>query len=125
SGKYVTIIGDDDIVTEELFNILEIIENQGISSAIFNKAIYKWPDVVYKRHKLRFLNIRTPQLTIPHFKGKITIINPMQELVKTLESGAKGLLKMPNVYHGIVERKLLDEIYKITGSYFPGPSPDM
>lgn len=125
SGKYVTIIGDDDIVTEELFNILELIENQGITSAIFNKAIYKWDDVVYKRHKFQFLNIRTPQLTVPHFRGKISIINPMQELVKTIKSGAKGLFKMPNVYHGIVERRLLDDIYKITGSYFPGPSPDM
>jgi hypothetical protein len=29
------------------------------------------------------------------------------------------------VYHGIVSRAALDEVYERTGTFFPGPSPDM
>ena len=32
---------------------------------------------------------------------------------------------MPRVYHGLTSRKCLDQIKEKTGSYFPGPSPDM
>ena len=32
---------------------------------------------------------------------------------------------LPRVYHGIVSRNILEQIYDITGTFFPGPSPDM
>jgi len=32
---------------------------------------------------------------------------------------------MPKLYNGIVEKALLQKIYDVCGTYFPGPSPDM
>ncbi len=32
---------------------------------------------------------------------------------------------LPKVYHAVVSRAALDRVYNKSGSYFPGPSPDM
>ena len=32
---------------------------------------------------------------------------------------------LPMFYHGIVKKKILDDIYNTCKTYFPGPSPDM
>jgi hypothetical protein len=42
-----------------------------------------------------------------------------------MKKGFKDLIDMPKVYNGIVKRDVLDKIYKINETYFPGPSPDM
>lgn len=125
SGKYICILGDDDIFSNEIVNLLDYIQYNDVDSIVFNKAIYKWDDVKYKKHRISILNINTPQLSIPKFTGKIKRIDPILELRKCILNGAKSLYKMPVVYHGIVSRKILDEVYSITGTYFPGPSPDM
>ena len=36
-----------------------------------------------------------------------------------------GLQDLPCVYHGFISNRALTALYERTGSYFPGPSPDM
>lgn len=118
SGKYVCYIGDDDTITEQMIEVVKWAETNEIESCIFPVAIYYWPDVVFKFFKY-------PTLSYTQNKATIKRLNAKSELDKCLLQGATSLNKMPKVYHGIVAKKVLDEIYKKTGSYFPGPSPDM
>lgn len=118
SGKYVTFIGDDDCISKYVCEFVELMDKCGCDSAIFNVAKYYWPGVEFKMHNF-------PNLIINNFKNKIVDVNVEQELLRVLNRGATSLELLPKVYHGIVLRKRLDEIFDITGTYFPGPSPDM
>ncbi|QOR66322.1 glycosyltransferase [Cytobacillus suaedae] len=118
SGNYVCMIGDDDTISSKIVEIVEYMIEKDIESAIFNKAKYNWPDMEFRAHKI-------PSLTVPKFTGKIITIDPEEELKKCLRQGATSLLKLPEIYHGIVKRTTLDKIFDRCNTYFPGASPDM
>lgn len=125
NGKYVCMLGDDDAFSTRILEIAEYMKKHEIESAIFNKAFYKWPDYQTFSHKFKFLNVIPPSLTIDKCHGRIIEIDVQKELEKCLRRGAVSLGKMPEVYHGIVERKILNKIYHKCGTFFPGESPDM
>lgn len=44
-GKYVTLIGDDDFINSEIFEILSIIDCHGIECVVGSLSVgYRWPD---------------------------------------------------------------------------------
>lgn len=118
SGDYISMIGDDDTYSTKIIDIVKYLKENNIESAIFNKAKYKWPDLEFHYHQL-------PSLTIPKFSSRIISISPEKELIKCLEKGAVSLGKMPEIYHGIVKRSTLDQVFNKCNTYFPGASPDM
>lgn len=118
SGAYVCMLGDDDIISSKIIEIVKYMKINDIESAIFNKASYTWPDMEFKVHKL-------PSLCINRITGKIETVDSQTELMKCLIMGATSLLKLPEVYQGIVKRTSLDKIYYKGNTYFPGSSPDM
>lgn len=118
SGKYICFMGDDDLVLKDLVHFVHEMDKRDIESAFFKRASYSWPGVSYKVHKI-------PNLHIPSFSGKIECLNVRKQLCGLLAHGAVSLNNMPQLYHGVILRSCLDEIYKLTGTYFPGPSPDM
>jgi len=118
TGKYICYIGDDDTITSQMIEIVKWLNSKNIESCIFPVAIYYWPDVVFKFFKY-------PTLSFSKGKIKIRYLNPIKELKRCLAKGATTLENMPKVYHGIVSKEALDEVYRKTGFYFPGPSPDM
>lgn len=117
-GKYVCFLGDDDLFSPKIYDFTVRMDQYKYESAIFNVAKYYWPGVKFKVHKF-------PNLIIKKFKGEISEIDIKSEFDTIMKKGAVSLGNMPKVYHGIVLRERLNEIYKITGTYFPGPSPDM
>ena len=117
-GKYVCFMGDDDLVSEKLYDFVVEMDKHGYQSAIFNKAQYYWPGVEFKSHKF-------PNLIIKKNKYKIKKINVEKEFSKLLKKGCTDLGLMPSLYHGVILRDKLNEIYEATGTFFPGPSPDM
>jgi len=117
-GKYVCFMGDDDLLSKHVVNITRRMNQANIDSALFNKAIYNWPGVEYKKHVF-------PSLNIPSFSGRVYKVNPVKEYSNLLKCGATELGKIPQLYHGIIKRQILEEIKNLTGTYFPGPSPDM
>lgn len=117
-GKFVCCIGDDDIVSKHIVNVVRWMDLNNIDSCIGAQAKFFWSDIVFKRHKFY-------SLSVSKNKSKVRYVDPSKELNKCLRHGAISLENMPKVYHAIVSRKSLDKLKNITGTFFPGPSPDM
>lgn len=117
-GRYVCFMGDDDLLSGKLVDFVGYMEQQGIDSAVFRTAQYDWPGVTHKAH-------RFPNLTIRSFDGQMKQVNVKQAYRRLLRVGAVGMEHMPQLYHGVVRRTALDQVYAACGTYFPGPSPDM
>jgi glycosyltransferase involved in cell wall biosynthesis len=115
SGEYVCFIGDDDSITEIIVSVVELLKENSIESCNVNMVGYYWPDVNNKNYYLSF----------DKRKVKVFKINTKKIFEKYLKMGMQEMLMLPRLYHGIISRKILNEIKKISGSYFPGPSPDM
>lgn len=118
SGKYVCFLGDDDLLSPFSYDFVKSMDEHEVDSAIFNVAKYYWPGTEFAAHSF-------PNLLVYKFQPSIKMINVDDEFSHLLKVGAHTLRNMPKVYHGVVARKVLDKIYKKTGTYFPGPSPDM
>ena len=118
SGRYICFMGDDDLLSEKLVDFVAYMEQENIDSAIFQLAQYNWPGVIHKAH-------RFPNLVIYTFDGQMSRINVKREYRRLLRTGAVSLEHMPQLYHGVVRRTVLDQVYAACGTYFPGPSPDM
>jgi glycosyltransferase involved in cell wall biosynthesis len=121
SGRYVIMIGDDDIVREEIIQIVRWMKENNISSVTTKKFIeYYWPD----NNREGF---EKGSLKVPEFSANIEISNNHDNLIKLAKYGFISYLSFPlsKVYHGIVDRNVLTKIKEITGNYFGGASPDI
>ncbi len=118
TGKYVCFMGDDDLLSKYILNVVEYMDRNDIDVATFKKATYVWPGTQYLMHK--FSN-----LTIPNFTGNIVYKDIKKEYRNLLLSGGTELNDIPQLYHGIVKRSILDNVKVNAGTFFPGPSPDM
>lgn len=116
NGEYVTFIGDDDAVAPQIFELAQLLKENNVDSCVCSYLMYRWPSALgnsrnsfeyYKEYNHSF---------VPKIEKMLT---------KLLRTGAHNKKGCPCVYHGIVKRELLNQVYETTGSYFPGPSPDM
>ncbi|MCX8523532.1 glycosyltransferase [Chryseobacterium formosus] len=121
SGEYICFIGDDDIFSKHLINYVIECKLKGIDAILPTKPSYSWPDI-----RSRFYgNKLSGKFSTKEFFGVEKAVDAKQILATLLKIGGCDILNLPRVYHGIVKHDLLKEIYVKTGSYFPGPSPDM
>lgn len=121
SGKFITFIGDDDGIIPLLLDYIDYIDANNIDALLPKCADYRWPDI---KHKYKQLN-QNGVVTYYKLNKKATLICPKRELMKSIRSGGFSLFNMPRLYHGVVSKEILEIVYKINGTYFPGPSPDM
>lgn len=121
SGKYVMFIGDDDIFSQHVFDLIQYMEDNSIGAAFPQNSSYSWPSVKSRFYgdKLSGKYVHTAHTC------EIKIMSAKSELKKVLKLGGTDILKLPRVYHGILRHDILKNIHNLTGSYFPGPSPDM
>ena len=117
-GRYLCFMGDDDLISRYLYGFAEQMDRVGCDAAVFQKAQYDWPGVKRRAHHF-------PSLMCPSFQGRLETVDPAEALDKLLQRGATDLGHVPQLYHGIVRRDCLERIRQRTGTYFPGPSPDM
>ncbi len=121
TGKYVCFIGDDDGVVRNILDYVKWMEDNGIDSLRSEPPIsYNWPGskgIVYdSSSKLRF---HKPT-------GKRELVTDFSEVRRhNLRRGGLEQSKNPRIYCGIVRRDVLNKVYDKTGTFFPGPSPDM
>ena len=120
NGEYVCFIGDDDGVTKHIVDCVRFMKKENIDVLMNNIVSYHWPDY-YSGSPLSYSGL----ITYDNYKNNITHINSKCVLDDIIDKGFINRGKLPLVYHGIVRRRLLDEIYKIGKTFFPGSSPDI
>jgi glycosyltransferase involved in cell wall biosynthesis len=120
-GKFICFIGDDDCVTSQIVNAAKWMEKESVDVLTFKCPIYIWTDVEFKYWGKKHTGV----LSYLNPTGKLETKNPLIELNKLLGKGGQVLKEMPLLYHGIASREVLNKIFKVTGSFFPGSCPDM
>lgn len=120
TGEYVCFIGDDDGVLPNIINCIKWMKRNDIDALRPAITIYNWPDFLdFDNNNL------SGALLYDNFSYEVKEIDINKSLRKLANRGFSHIYTIPKVYHGIVKRKCLDEIYKIGGTFSPGPSPDM
>jgi hypothetical protein len=124
TGYYVCTIGDDDAVSPEIMSAARWARSKGIdalSSQSNSGLVYFWPDFFSKTRGAGLAG----KLYIESFTGATRKIDVEAELVKCISNAGQGSLGLPRVYHGIVRRDCLVQLFLASGTYFKGVSPDV
>lgn len=123
SGEYVCMLGDDDgMLFNVSLDVLRFSKNNNFDAVNINKAEYYWPDTNHAVWK----DLLAGNIFFKEYTYKTKVIQIENELEKVLDEGAANTLRsLPRVYHGFIKKEILYELKTISGSFFPGPSPDM
>lgn len=119
SGKYLCFIGDDDGVMPSIIECVRWMDLENIDALKGAPVKYLWPDYICGKKNF------TGSLTFKPFTYSVDWVDAYKELSRRAHKGFQGIGRMPSLYHGIVSRAKLDEVFARGGTYFPGPSPDM
>lgn len=119
-GEYVIFIGDDDTVCASVVTAAKFCKEHKIDTALSELPGFNWPDMEFKGREQQ-ANL----FLMKAIDGKVTRIDPKEQVWKALKDADDIPERMPRIYHGLTSRRILNAIKKKTGSYFPGPSPDM
>jgi len=123
TGEYCIVIGDDDLINPYITDIVEKVKQANLDSLIYPKGVYYWPNVKFLK-EFKFFECSSLQFvksSALEFKEK----SSADELSNILNSGGCNLGNGPCLYHGLVKKQILDDIYSKFGSYVLGYSPDM
>ena len=122
TGKYVTFIGDDDFVSEQISDVANWAEAQQIDAIKFSfPYLYFWPDF---RHKTQDNAIAGTLRTSP-FTGKVILHDSKAAALQALANFGGGVMEMPRAYAGLVSIDLVKRIQEKYGPLFGGVSPDI
>ncbi len=124
TAEYVILIGDDDYVFPNIIKCIAWMKENNIEALGNIFSTYLWKGVTITT-KIRHI----PECTFilqKWFKNDYVIYDSKKNLDKVVSSGGGyGPQLLPRLYHGVVKKSVLDDVYKTCGTYFPGPSPDM
>lgn len=122
TGEYVCLIGDDDTITADALLAAAWARGQGIELIAPNVvANYVWPDF-----RSRYLGAgHASRLYFAKHIGGAAIHDSAAALSGALSNAAQGTDGLPKIYHGIVQRSLMERIHELSGAYFHGSSPDV
>jgi len=124
-GEYLCVIGDDDGINPEIIKIVLWAKKNNIPAIKPGlKAVYSWPQSGISMNKK---NHNNGVLNISGITCSVSSNNPRKELIRLMKDGCQKYLErdLVKLYHGIVKRAYMEDIKKITGSYFGGLSPDI
>lgn len=119
SGDYLIAIGDDDCVLPAIFELTNIVRQKGLKAVLYSlDSTYKWPNSIGDNKGILVIRRNIP---------KIKTLSTKNAIFKMVNSGNFDYQKFnfPKIYHGLVSRELLDKVYKQTGHYFSGLTPDI
>lgn len=116
TGEYICFLGDDDGFTKFILEGVRWMKREGIDAVKSSEVTYFWPDAPQGK---------SAELFFYPFSNKIKYVSAYNELIKVLKKGILDRGNMPIAYHAVVSRAVMDKVYKIAGTYFPGNSPDI
>lgn len=117
-GDYVCMIGDDDTVLPNIFSVARWAKKNRIK-AVTPKLSYGFLWNLEKSIKGRLITHRST--------NHITKLKPKKQLSLLLKNGIIQYDKydLPRLYHGLFQIDVLRSIFKKTGHYIGGLSPDI
>lgn len=122
-GRYICFIGDDDLVSPHIMEVVDWLEREGGDCLIYPPARYWWTSVVFAKES-RFQ--KPGVFWLPReCAGTVRRHDSAAELKSVLARGGVAYLNLPRLYHGIVSRHAIERIRSRFGRYVPGSSPDM
>lgn len=123
TGKYITIIGDDDGVTSGIYKAAEWALKHNYKAIKPNlNIVYFWPgSKVFDGEKDNGI------LRVTSSRGSLKYADPTKEIKTLLHDACQDYLNMNlvKIYHGLVSRELLEMVKEQTGKYVSGLSPDI
>lgn len=123
SGDYACFIGDDDLISERIFDLAELMKNQAIDAAVVSpktKAIYFWPGIVDARWGDVGGNLYFSECS-----GKVRIIDTHSAVQASKSRVCDGPLNLPRAYSGLIAKRCIDQVVEKYGALFGGCSPDI
>lgn len=120
TGEYVCFIGDDDGICRNIVDCVKWMKKNNFETLLSRWANYFWGDYCAVGY-----NYLCQSLTYREPKFSFTSFDPIEELKQSMKKGFQHSRNIPFLYSGIVSRKILDEIFKIGKTFFPGGSPDI
>lgn len=118
NGEYCCYIGDDDSVSSKIVDVVRYLKKNNYDACVCDVSTFHWSDVVFEKKP-------KPSFSCKTVRARIKKINIKKVLKSFFSWGAQDIKYLPRVYHGVIAKRILNQILETTGSYFPGPSPDM
>lgn len=122
-GIFIVFIGDDDLVTPYIMDVVDYINENGIECLTYTTGNYFYKDLNFTK-EYGFNKPASLQLPKMNYVQVIEL-NSEEELDKVLSIGGVYCLNLPRLYHGIVKKDILNKIKLRYGKFVPGPCPDM
>jgi hypothetical protein len=121
-GYFCCMLGDDDgILVDESLSMLARARVDRVDAVLTATPYYAWPGVSHK-----VWGDVGGRIYLRDYDCHDEALDPVAERGKVLEhAGTLGLGRMPRLYHGFVTLDVLHALHATTGTFFPGPSPDM
>lgn len=121
-GEYVCLIGDDDTVSSYIAEVSQFAKDNNIEMLTPKaKASYYWPDFRTKNYGAAHAG----KIYISEFDCSLTTFELDERLNVARRGACQGTDGMPKLYHGLVQRRLLNKIIDSDGLLLHGASPDM
>ena len=120
TGKYICGIGDDDSVLPSCIEVTSWMDANGIQAVLGALVNYIWTDAYIGSFSSGRLSHKL------NFTGEIFEVEVHTEFIKkALNCGFGYTEELPNIYHGIVKKELLETHKKICGNYLFSTSLDV
>jgi glycosyltransferase involved in cell wall biosynthesis len=123
TGKYACFMGDDDLISERIFDLAMLMLSHDIDSAIVSpktKGIYFWPEIVDARW-----GAVGGKLFLGEFSGQVVQV-PVDAAIRECRSRVcDGPQLLPRAYSGLIAKSCIDQVIARYGALFGGCSPDI
>lgn len=124
-GEYICIIGDDDGINYEIFEMVRWAKMNNIDAIKpATNNVYIWPNTGISNSNSK---LDSGYLMINKITSSVSIDETKKDLMKLMQNGCQKYLtlNLVKLYHGVVKRSKMEEVKNITGHYFGGLSPDI
>ncbi len=115
-GDYVVFIGDDDALMPEAADLARWARRGDVAAVTYHHSAYNWPSWPIRR--------RAGWLLLRPYTGALTWTTPRASLAAAIARSGSPLNGLPQIYHSMIRRTLLEQVRERTGHYFDGLCPD-
>lgn len=122
TGDFICFIGDDDLVTPDVIQIVRRAAAEGVDAIRFAfPVLFYWHDYAHKALPEAYAGT----IWASDYAASIRPLDTKRSLNNALAQLGRGVFDMPRIYCGIIARSLIDRVIERHGALFGGVSPDI